>query len=190
MIHGTPEEFCIAVCSVGIFTRTQLKLSWGLNSTYIIQSWNRHIADHFHHPIDGGHSFFSPLAKPIRLQEPRHESAQVEVQRNGCRYEKEQAYDLTEIQHCHSTSLVTSLCLVLTKKVNKWLNVVKKFWVAKARKNDCIAWPCSRKGQISHSSTVMLSSPNNAETMCSFWTPFITCWRQGMYLDKSSQKIS
>ena len=52
----------------------------------------------------------------MRLQEPRHESAQVEGQRNGCRYEKEQAsHDLTAIQHCCSTSLVTSLCLVLTK---------------------------------------------------------------------------
>ena len=44
---------------------------------------------------------FSPLAKLMRLQEPRHESAQLEGQRNGCRYEKEQAsHDLTAIQHC------------------------------------------------------------------------------------------
>ena len=58
----------------------------------------------------------SSLAKPMRLQEPRHESAQIEGQRNGCRYEKEQAsHNLTAIQHCHPTSLVTSLCLVLTK---------------------------------------------------------------------------
>ena len=58
----------------------------------------------------------SSPAKPMRLQEPRHESAQIEGQRNGCRYEKEQAsHDLTAIQHCHPTSLVTSLCLVLTK---------------------------------------------------------------------------
>ena len=46
---------------------------------------------------------FSSLAKPMRLQEPRHESAQLEGQRNGCRYEKEQAsHDLTAsivIQH-------------------------------------------------------------------------------------------
>ena len=43
----------------------------------------------------------SSLAKPMRLQEPRYESAQIEGQRNGCRYEKEQAsHDLTAIQHC------------------------------------------------------------------------------------------
>ena len=51
-----------------------------------------------------------------RLKEPRHEGAQVAGQRDGCRYEKEQAsHDLTAIQHCCSTSLVTSLCLVLAK---------------------------------------------------------------------------
>ena len=42
----------------------------------------------------------SSLAKPMRFQEPRHESVWVEGQRNGCRYEKEQAsHNLTAIQH-------------------------------------------------------------------------------------------
>ena len=42
----------------------------------------------------------SSLAKPMRLQEPRHESVWVEGQRNGCRYEKEQAsHNLAAIQH-------------------------------------------------------------------------------------------
>ena len=58
----------------------------------------------------------SSLAKPMRLQEPSHTSAQVEGQRNGCMHEKEQvSHYLTAIQHYCSTSLVTSLCLVLTK---------------------------------------------------------------------------
>ena len=58
----------------------------------------------------------SSLAKPMRLQEPTHTSAQVEGQRNGCMHEKEQvSHYLTAIQHYCSTSLVTSLCLVLTK---------------------------------------------------------------------------
>ena len=33
-------------------------------STRIIQSCKRHVADHFHHQIDGGHFFFWPSARP------------------------------------------------------------------------------------------------------------------------------
>ena len=57
------------------FTRTQLKLSQGSNSTKIIWSCNSHIADHFYHRIDGSHFFlaFSWTPPPLLplVQDPR-----------------------------------------------------------------------------------------------------------------------
>ena len=68
----------------------------------------------------------SSLAKPMRLQEPRYESSQVEGQRTGCRYEKEQAsHNLTAIQHHCSTSLATR---VLTKKWSRVQRRVRGYW--------------------------------------------------------------
>ena len=102
------EEFSIAVCSVGILTRTgtHLKLIRSCHNC------NRQVADHFHPQIGGGHFFFSAFGRTPPLlplvRDPRPATPLGEVREDRL-YHFRNRWDITSSFNSESKGCVTSV---------------------------------------------------------------------------------